>query len=67
MVQFATVLNPAITPLRIVTVRADVLRAALSSWMHIPLIAFEYNKGNPKKPISSSQGTRYFCQECEPL
>ena len=39
--------------------------AAFLSWMAIPLIAFEYNKGNPKKLISSSQGTRDFCQVCE--
>lgn len=38
--------------------------AAFLSWMAIPLTAFEYGKGNPKKLISSAQGTRYFCQDC---
>ena len=38
--------------------------AAFLSWMAIPLTAFEYSKGNPKKLISSSQGTRYFCKDC---
>ena len=38
--------------------------AAFLSWMAIPLTAFEYSKGNPKKLISSDQGTRYFCQDC---
>ena len=41
-----------------------LLGAAFLSWMAIPLTAFEYSKGNPKKLISSSQGTRYFCQDC---
>ena len=38
--------------------------AAFLSWLAILLTAFEYSKGNPKKLISSSQGTRYFCQDC---
>ena len=38
--------------------------AAYVSWMAIPLERFKYVKGEPKKLISSSEGTRYFCQEC---
>ncbi len=38
--------------------------AAFVSWMAIPVPCFEYTKGEPKKLISSSHGTRYFCQEC---
>ena len=38
--------------------------AAYVSWMAIPLERFKYIKGEPKKLISSSEGTRYFCQEC---
>ena len=66
VVQFAIALNPIITPLRIVTALcAGVLQgAAFLSWMAIPLTAFEYSKGNPKKLISSNQGSRYFCQDC---
>ena len=38
--------------------------AAFVSWLAIPVPAFEYTKGEPKKLISSSQGSRYFCQDC---
>ena len=38
--------------------------ASYVSWMAIPIDCFEYNKGKPKKIISSSHGVRYFCQEC---
>jgi len=38
--------------------------AAFVSWMAIPVPCFEYTKGDPKKLISSSHGSRYFCQEC---
>ncbi len=38
--------------------------AAFVSWLAIPVSAFEYTKGEPKKLISSSQGSRYFCQDC---
>ena len=38
--------------------------AAFLSWMAIPLTAFEYSKGSPKKLISSNQGSRYFCKDC---
>ena len=66
-VQFVIALSPTITPLRIVTVLcADALQELLFlSWMAIPLTAFEYSKGSPKKLISSNQGSRYFCQDCE--
>jgi hypothetical protein len=32
--------------------------------MAIPLQRFQYSEGKPKKLVSSSHGTRYFCQEC---
>tara|TARA_Y100001970_G_scaffold288855_1_gene417441 strand:- start:109475 stop:109849 length:375 start_codon:yes stop_codon:yes gene_type:complete len=38
--------------------------AAFVSWMAIPIRCFEYIQGEPKKLISSSHGTRYFCQDC---
>ena len=38
--------------------------AAFVSWIAIPLSCFNYTKGNPKKLISSSHGSRYFCQDC---
>ena len=38
--------------------------AAFVSWMAIPLTSFKFNKGEPKKLISSDHGTRYFCKEC---
>ena len=38
--------------------------AAFLSWMAIPLTAFDYSKGSPKKLISSNQGSRYFCEDC---
>ena len=38
--------------------------AAFLSWMAVPLTAFEYKKGSPKKLISSNQGSRNFCQDC---
>ena len=34
------------------------------SWLAIPLSFFNYTKGDPKKLISSSHGSRYFCQDC---
>ena len=34
------------------------------SWLAIPLSFFNYTKGAPKKLISSSHGSRYFCQDC---
>ena len=68
MVQFALILNPAIASSNChCSMCRRTSGAAFLSWMAIPLIAFEYNKGNPKKLISSSQGTRYFCQECGAL
>ena len=61
VVQFATALNPTIIPLRIVTVLCErISGAAFLSWIAIPLTAFEYSKGNPKKLISSAQGTKIF-------
>ena len=38
--------------------------AAFVSWMAIPVPAFEYTKGEPKKLNSSAHGSRYFCQNC---
>lgn len=38
--------------------------AAFLSWLAIPLTSFQYKKGTPKKLISSSQGSRYFCKNC---
>ena len=38
--------------------------AAFLSWTAIPLTAFDYSKGSPKKLISSNQGSRYFCEDC---
>ncbi len=38
--------------------------AAFVSWMAVPKSNFEYSQGKPKKLISSSHGTRYFCKEC---
>tara|TARA_B100001996_G_scaffold218354_1_gene167870 strand:+ start:300 stop:665 length:366 start_codon:yes stop_codon:yes gene_type:complete len=38
--------------------------APFVSWLAIPLTSFEYKIGTPKKLISSSQGTRYFCEDC---
>lgn len=34
------------------------------AWMAIPVDDFEYFQGEPKKLISSSHGSRYFCQDC---
>ena len=34
------------------------------SWMAIPVSDFEYSQGEPKKIISSSHGSRYFCPDC---
>ena len=34
------------------------------SWMAIPVSDFEYSQGEPKKIVSSSHGSRYFCQDC---
>ena len=33
-------------------------------WLAIPKNSFSYAAGLPKKLVSSSHGTRYFCQEC---
>tara|TARA_B100000427_G_scaffold234156_1_gene197181 strand:+ start:267 stop:623 length:357 start_codon:yes stop_codon:yes gene_type:complete len=38
--------------------------AAFVSWLAIPSIYFNYTKNNPKKLVSSSHGTRYFCKDC---
>ena len=38
--------------------------AAFVSWIAIPASCFNYTKGDPKKLISSSHGSRYFCQDC---
>ena len=38
--------------------------AAFVSWIAIPASCFNYTKGDPKKLISSSHGSRYFCQYC---
>jgi hypothetical protein len=38
--------------------------AAFVSWMAVPKSNFEYSQGEPKKLISSSHGTRYFCKKC---
>ena len=38
--------------------------AAFVSWMAIPVTSFKFNKGEPKKLVSSDHGTRYFCKEC---
>ena len=38
--------------------------AAFVSWMAIPVTSFKFNKGEPKKLVSSDHGTRYFCQDC---
>ena len=38
--------------------------AAFVSWMAIPKSCFQYTQGEPKKLISSSHGSRYFCQDC---
>tara|TARA_B100000676_G_C17813731_1_gene698846 strand:+ start:108 stop:350 length:243 start_codon:yes stop_codon:yes gene_type:complete len=32
--------------------------------MAIPIVDFAYSQGKPKKLISSSHGSRYFCQDC---
>ena len=34
------------------------------SWMAIPVSDFEYSQGEPKRIISSSHGSRYFCPDC---
>ncbi len=38
--------------------------APFVSWMAIPLLCFEYTRGQPKELNSSSHGTRYFCEKC---
>ena len=38
--------------------------AAFVSWMAIPVTSFNFNKGEPKKLISSDYGNRYFCKDC---
>ena len=34
------------------------------SWMSIPVRDFKYSQGKPTKIISSSHGSRYFCEHC---
>ena len=38
--------------------------AAFVSWMAITVTSFNFNKGEPKKLISSDHGNRYFCKDC---
>jgi hypothetical protein len=38
--------------------------APLLAWISFPLDAMRYTSGQPKRYLSSAQGTREFCAEC---